>query len=187
MPADHEAQSQVKSRGNSCRREEGSAKFTIVGTPACKRETRVTSTREGKYRAKVTREAHVAAENRETQGSRTTLWQNITESSSESVDQVVVNYRTGAGPATSTTQQCWSDHQQQRRNKLPQDGAGGADQTRTMTTRKSQSSEKKPTSSETRVGPKPRIGTKEKKKSAEKRDTASVSQEVSRRTWIRRT
>ena len=57
--------------------------------------------------------------------------------SSESADQVVVNYRTGAGPATapwqSTTQQCWSDDRQPRRCKLPQDGAGGADQTRSRT------------------------------------------------------
>ena len=57
--------------------------------------------------------------------------------SSESADQVVVNYRTGAGPATAplqnTTQQCWSDDRQPRRCKLPQDGAGGADQTRSRT------------------------------------------------------
>ena len=54
--------------------------------------------------------------------------------SSEPADQVVVKYRTGAVSATtplqSTTQQCWSDHQQPRRCELPQDGAGGADQTR---------------------------------------------------------
>ena len=35
VPADHEAQSQVKSSGTSCRSEDGSAKFTTVGTPAC--------------------------------------------------------------------------------------------------------------------------------------------------------
>ena len=95
--------------------------------------------------------------------------------SSESADQVVVNYRTGAGPATapkqSTTQQCWSDDRQPRRCKLPQDGAGGGDQTRsrtrksdatrTMTTRKSQSGDKKPTSVGDTHEPKPRIGTKE--------------------------
>ena len=73
---------------------------------------------------------------------------------SESADQDVVTYRSGAGPATTpwqrTTQQCWSEHQQPRRCKLPQCGAGEAEQTRigaheaeidatrTMTTRKSQ-------------------------------------------------
>ena len=53
---------------------------------------------------------------------------------SASADQDVVTYRSGAGPATTpwqrTTQQCWSEHQQPRRCKLPQYGAGGAEQTR---------------------------------------------------------
>ena len=83
---------------------------------------------------KVTREAHVAAcVTRAAHGAQTTKSEKHDDQvshggvgphsgrvsqkvSSKSADQVVVNYRTGAGPATtskqSTTQQCWSDHPQ---------------------------------------------------------------------------
>ena len=101
MPADHEAQSQVKEKRSSCRSEgvwskphskkDGTAKFKIVGMAARvhDRETRVINAREGKYRAKVTRETetrHSANEVRETGGSSitqwcwTTQWQSIPES-----------------------------------------------------------------------------------------------------------
>ena len=80
------------------------AEFTTVGTPTCRRETRVIITLEGKYRVKVTSEAREAArvtrstskqrdrdtfsanEVRETRGSSitqwfwTTQWQSIPES-----------------------------------------------------------------------------------------------------------
>ena len=68
--------------------------------------------------------------------SKTTPWQSISKKSppSESADQDVVTYRSGAGPATTpwqrTAQQCWCEHQQPRRCKLPQYGGGEAEQTR---------------------------------------------------------
>ena len=95
--------------------------------------------------------------------------------SSESADQVVVDYRTGAGPATTQSSRVLHSsagvttdshdavnyHKMELEEQTRREVAHESDATRTMTTRKSQSGEKKPTSVGDTHEPKPRIGTKE--------------------------
>ena len=74
------------------------AEFTAVGTPTCRRETRVISTREGKQRAKMTREAHVAAcETRSTRSEETERHVIQSTKSEKQVDQVS---HSGVGPCS---------------------------------------------------------------------------------------
>ena len=91
-------------------------------------------------------------------------------------------------------------HKMELEEQTRREVAHESDATRTMTTRKSQSGEKKQTSAGDTHEPKPRIGTRSLQRvlgarnsnpiaagDGRKGDSARVSQEVSRRTRIRRT
>ena len=124
--------------------------------------------------------------------------------SSESADQVVVNSRmapdqrlrrsrvlhSSAG-VTTDSHDAVNYHKMELEEQTRREVAHESDASRTMTNKKSQSGEKKPTSARDKREPKPRIGTKEVCNACLERETVTRSQpatgEVSRRTRIRRT
>ena len=127
----------------------------------------------------------------------------MAQHSSESADQVVGSrvLHSSAG-VTTDSHDAVNYYKMELEEQTRREVAHESDVTRTMTTRKSQSGEKKPTSVGDTHEPKLRIGTKEEvcnsclergtvtrsqPATGERGYRASVSQEVSRTTRIRRT